>query len=117
MLEQVINYYSGGNKSKFAGMIGVRPQTINTWLLRGSFDIELIYSKCEHLSGDWLLSGEGDMLRSSHTAIANGDSSVAVNNNTGNIYSSECDALKERISLLERLIAEKERVIEILMKR
>ena len=56
------------------------------------------------------------MLRSSPTAIANGDSSVAVNNNTGNIYSSECDALKDRISLLERIIEEKERTIKILMK-
>lgn len=116
MLEQIIDYYSSGNKSKFANMIGVKPQTINTWLLRGTFDIELIYSKCEHLSGDWLLSGEGDMLRSAPTAIANGDSSVAVNNNTGNIYSSENDALKERISLLERIIEEKERLITILMK-
>jgi hypothetical protein len=116
MLEQIINYYSGGNKSKFANMIGVKPQTINTWLLRGTFDIELIYSKCENLSGDWLLSGEGDMLRAAPTAIANGDSSVAVNNNTGNIYSSECDALKDRIILLERIIEEKERTIKILMK-
>lgn len=116
ILESLINYYSGGNKSKFANMIGVRPQTINTWLLRGTFDIELIYSKCEHLSGDWLLSGEGDMLRSSHTAIANGDSSVAVNNNSGSICTSESDALKERITLLERIIEEKERLIKVLMK-
>lgn len=116
MLEHIIDYYSGGNKSKFANMIGVKPQTINTWLMRGTFDIELVYSKCEHLSGDWLLSGEGDILRSASTAIANGDSSVAVNNNTGNIYSSECDALKDRISLLERIIEEKERTIKILMK-
>ena len=116
MLEQIINYYSGGNKSKFANMIGVRPQTINTWLFRGTFDVELIYSKCEHLSGDWLLSGVGEMLRTVPTAIANGDSSFAVNHNTGNIYSSENDALKDRIFLLERIIEEKERTIKILMK-
>ena len=115
ILESLINYYSGGNKSKFANMIGVRPQTINTWLLRGTFDIELIYSKCEHLSGDWLLSGEGEMLRTSNKATANGDNSVAVNNNSGNIYTSEADALKERIGLLERIIEEKERLIKVLM--
>lgn len=51
-----------------------------------------------------------------HMGIANGDSRVAVNNNTGNIYSSENEALKDRISLLERIIEEKERLITILMK-
>ncbi len=57
ILNALIDYYSGGIKSKFAEKIGVKPQTINTWLLRGSFDTELIYSKCEYVSGDWLLTG------------------------------------------------------------
>ena len=63
ILNALIDYYSGGIKAKFAEKIGVKPQTINTWLLRGSFDTELIYSKCEYISGDWLLTGEGEMLR------------------------------------------------------
>lgn len=63
ILNALIDYYSGGIKSKFAEKIGVKPQTINTWLLRGSFDTELIYSKCEYISGDWLLTGEGEMMR------------------------------------------------------
>ena len=45
ILNALIDYYSGGIKAKFAEKIGVKPQTINTWLLRGSFDTELIYSK------------------------------------------------------------------------
>lgn len=116
MLESLINYYTDGNKAQFAVLIGVKPQTISAWISRNTFDAELIYAHCKDVSADWLLSGKGDMLRTSSTAIANGDSSVAVNNNTGNIYSSEADALKERISLLERLIEEKERLITVLMK-
>lgn len=116
MLENLIAYYTDGNKAQFAVLLGVKPQTISAWISRNTFDAELIYTHCKGVSADWLLSGEGDMLRSAPTAIANGDSSVAVNNNTGNIYSSENDALKERISLLERIIEEKERLITILMK-
>lgn len=63
MLEQLINYYTDGNKSKFANMLDVKPQTINTWLTRKTFDAELIYSKCDSVSGDWLLSGDGDMIK------------------------------------------------------
>lgn len=117
MLEHLIDYYTGGNKAQFAVMLGVKPQTISAWVTRNTFDAELIYAHCSGVSADWLLSGEGEMLRSSSTAIANGDSSVAVNNNTGNIYSKESDVLKERIELLERIIEEKERTIKILMSK
>ena len=62
MIEALVSHYAGGNKSRFANMLGIRAQTINTWMSRNSFDIELIYSKCEGVSAKWLLSGEGDML-------------------------------------------------------
>lgn len=65
ILEALIAHYTGGNKSQFAKMLGVKPQTINTWDSRSTFDIELIYSKCEHISADWLLTGKGPMLKAS----------------------------------------------------
>lgn len=68
ILECLINHYTDGNKARFANMLGVKPQTINSWLSRGTFDIDLIYSKCEALSGDWLLSGEGNMIKNPHFA-------------------------------------------------
>lgn len=64
MLQEMILHYSGGNKAKFANKLGIRPQTINSWESRETFDAELLYAKCEDISGDWLLSGEGNMLRS-----------------------------------------------------
>jgi len=72
MLEQLINYYTDGNKTRFAEQIGVKPQTINSWLTRNSYDAELIYSKCVNVSADWLLSGEGSMIKNDHT-ISNND--------------------------------------------
>lgn len=32
-------------------------------MARNTFDIELIYAKCENLDANWLLSGEGSMYR------------------------------------------------------
>lgn len=63
MLEELIDHYAEGNKAKFARMLEVSPQTVSTWISRESFDAELIYTKCEGISGDWLLSGEGPMLK------------------------------------------------------
>lgn len=65
ILDTLITHYTGGNKSQFAKLLGIKPQTINTWDTRGTFDLELIYSKCEGISGDWLLTGEGPMLKES----------------------------------------------------
>lgn len=61
-LNAIIDHYCGGNKSKFAAMLGKTPQAISTWFARGTFDLELIYEKCEGINMNWLLSGNGDML-------------------------------------------------------
>ena len=42
MIIALIEHYSGGNKTKFAKLLGITPQGISTWLKREYFDIELI---------------------------------------------------------------------------
>ena len=69
-INELVKYYSQGNKAKFARLLGVSPQTISTWLSRKSFDIELVYSKCEYLSAEWLLTGNGDMICQPGTQLA-----------------------------------------------
>lgn len=71
MLEMLISHYANGNKARFAAMLGIKAQTINSWEKRESFDHELIYSSFEDISGDWLLSGgKGEMLKSKQNANA-----------------------------------------------
>ena len=62
-LEAIIGYYSNGKPSVFANFLGVAPSTISSWLARNTIDYDLIFAKCENLSSDWLLTGEGNMLR------------------------------------------------------
>ena len=64
-LLRLIEHYSDGNKSEFARMIGVSPQAINTWISRNTFDIDIIYAKCTNISPEWLLTGNGPMLKTS----------------------------------------------------
>lgn len=122
ILESLVNYYTNGNKAKFAAKLGIKPQTINTWLGRNSFDIELIYSKCEYLSGDWLLSGgEGEMFRATkiikadNGSIVTGDNS-SVHGNATNVTLADVAVMQERIKSLEALLEEKERLIRVYEK-
>lgn len=58
----LISYFSNGNKTAFASKLGLKPQSINNWIARNTFDADLIFSKCDGISAEWLLTGEGDML-------------------------------------------------------
>ena len=69
MILALIEHYSNGNKAQFANLLGITPQGLSTWIKRESFDIELIFSKCEGLSANWLLTGKGKMIKENKTAI------------------------------------------------
>ena len=58
----LISYFSNGNKTAFASKLGLKPQSINNWIARNTFDADLIFSKCDGISAEWLLTGKGDML-------------------------------------------------------
>ena len=71
MLENLVNHYTNGNQAQFAAKLGIPAQNINAWMKRNTFNAELIYSRCEGVSADWLLSGEGDMIRRQQNVDAN----------------------------------------------
>lgn len=100
ILESLINFYTDGNKARFATKIGVKPQTINTWIVRDTFDIDVVYSKCEGVSGDYLLTGEGKILTKDRFA-----------NNA-----HEVEQLKKEITVLKAMQGKDDKSLEIAMK-
>ena len=67
MLEAIIAHETNGNKAQFAKILGVSPQTISAWIARSTFDAENIYTKCRYINPSWLLTGEGEMLKTKRT--------------------------------------------------
>ncbi|MCA5006533.1 LexA family transcriptional regulator [Sphingobacterium bovistauri] len=49
--------------AEFARYLGIKPQTLSTWHTRNTFDIELIYSKCEQINAEYLLTGKGNIFK------------------------------------------------------
>ena len=64
MVECLINYYTDGNQAKFAAMLGIPAQNVSAWIKRGTFNAELLFEKLDGVSAEWLLTGEGEMLKS-----------------------------------------------------
>lgn len=46
-----------------ADTLGVSKTTLSNWKSRNSLDFPLVFSLCEQISLDWLLTGKGNMLK------------------------------------------------------
>lgn len=64
ILAALIDHYGKGKKVHFAQILGIPAQNVSAWYNRGTYDSELIYTKCPELSPHWLLTGEGSMFKS-----------------------------------------------------
>ena len=61
-LEQLVLQYAHGNQTLFARLLNVRQSTVSTWKARETLDFVRIKQRFPQVDGNWLLTGEGDML-------------------------------------------------------
>ena len=100
----LIEHYSGGNKAKFAVKMGLKPSSIASWITRNTFDVDIIYAKCEHISAHWLLTGEGDMLRGEgdEEIKRGGDDSLDVSLSDVGKESSSAEVIAYLVGIIQR---------------
>ena len=100
MLIDLIDHYTGGNKSQFAKMLGVSQQVISQWLARDTMKKEIVYKQLGNVSAHWLLTdGEGEMI---------------VTEVKESPPSDDAKHLKKRIGELERDVNSKQSTIDAL---
>ena len=63
MLDAIKAYLNMQKNTEFARYLGISSQAVSNWYARNTFDSELLYTKCDFLSAEWLLSGRGSMLK------------------------------------------------------
>ena len=128
-LEQLINSFGKGSQSQFAHAVGIKQSTIATWLARQNFDPDRIKRAFPQVDGNWLLTGEGNMLLPGKVGDVhvNGGHNTTQVNSSGDIKahnsndsesqtnSKEQEMLQKEITYLKKLLAEKERLISVLL--
>jgi bacteriophage CI repressor helix-turn-helix domain len=68
ILNKIKSYLNLKSDTEFANFLGIKPQVLSNWRARNTFDTELIYTKCVDIDANWLLTGEGEMLKSENTS-------------------------------------------------
>ena len=101
ILETLINSYCDGNKTQFALMIGVTPQLLSNWIKRDTFDYERVYFGCKNLSGDWLITGKGEMFRQNKQ----NDNSQIDNNELISLCRALVENYQQRDEVMKKLIS------------
>lgn len=69
-----------------ADTLGVSKTTLSNWKSRNSLDFPLVFSLCEHISLDWLLTGKGKMLKSNAQEDEEAAPKISYNPQVGQPY-------------------------------
>lgn len=69
ILNRIKKAYNLAGNSELARFLGVAPNTITNWYNRNSIDYDLIFPKCETLNIEWLLTGNGEMIKTTNQTI------------------------------------------------
>ena len=118
-LEQIINALFDGNKAAFAKSIDLPPTGMSNYIgnKRRSIPSSEIASKIVLVLGvdaNWLLTGEGEMMKSGATDQSNAVSHLNVQGGELNVTQSNTNSAdNETVKTLRTLLAEKERTIQI----
>ena len=73
ILGKIRSHYGFSTNAEFADFLGIKPNVLSNWFARGTFDYNVVFTKCEDIDGNWLLSGVGEMIRTTKEASCQSD--------------------------------------------
>lgn len=73
ILERIMAHYGMNSQAEFGRFLGISAQNINSWLTKGTYNVELLAVSLPEISGDWLLTGEEPMLKADRVAKSTED--------------------------------------------
>lgn len=88
ILNELKLHYNFKTNSQFADFLGISPQGLSSWYSRNTIDYDLVYSKCVDIDANWLLTGEGNMLKSREYTTSENEKKNVVGESKG-VYGLE----------------------------
>jgi len=101
ILNEIRKYLNSKTDTEFANFLGIKQNTLSSWKARNSIDYDLIISKCDYLNANWLLTGEGSMLKEEEVKKVAPQDLPTANDEVSTL-------LREKAAMLEAIIKETE---------
>lgn len=70
ILNRLKEALSTTSDTELADLLGIKKTTLSNWRNRNSIDLPLVFSFCEHINIDWLITGHGEMIKSTEDLIS-----------------------------------------------
>lgn len=105
VLNRLKEALSVGTDTELADLLGIKKATLSNWRNRNSVDFLLVFSFCEHINIDWLITGRGNPSLSIPIVSLSKEKEVKNENpyiDRMMAQAEEIGRLKERIAQLER---------------
>ena len=115
-----VSDYKGVGKEKFFEELEVSYGTFKGKAKESGLNsniLEKIIAKIPEISAEWLLTGKGEMLKSSVQNIVQNSGKNSINNISGNIKQQNYNELMEIIREKDRQIAKKDEQINKLIEK
>lgn len=109
ILNKIKTYLKIEKNTDFAEFLEIKPTTLAMWYKRNTFDIELLFKKCEFIDANWLLTGQGEMLKNAPTSEPAPQESHAGADELVTL-------LRDKIALLEKNNALQEQIINLMQE-
>lgn len=110
----VLNRFKEAKKitsdKELAEILGLSKSTLSNWIARNSLDYELLFSNCEQINIEWLLTGKGQMMKGYAEIIPDVVGELIKKYNT----CTQCEAKDLLIKEKDERIAELKEMISIL---
>ena len=102
ILKKLADYYGISKNVDFARFFGLSEPTAFNRLKVGYIDFEQVYEKCPDISADWLLSGEGPMLKKDRDSIVASQNTNIGEGANQNVSVVESKAVQDALAALAR---------------
>lgn len=115
ILNDLKEYKKFSSMRKFAQFLGITDQSLAQWYTRNSYNIQLLCDKFPEVDANYIVRGEGDMLR--HTlnegGVATGEGAMN-HSNSDIIIEKFIDEIAEQRKVTQIILEQNAKLIQLL---
>jgi hypothetical protein len=118
ILSRIKFHYKFKSDAQLARFLGLGTNTLANWYTRNTINYDLIFTKCEELNPNWIITGEGRATKGYNNTE---DTPSIIKDDVTKIQSeynqiTEIERLHQIITLQEGTIAAQAKTIEVMNK-